>query len=257
MEVKEDILTNIAEGGWIFPQETWDNLSGYEKSFINNEFTGIRTLENYKKRLEFHGFTNMDRVLDAGCGYGQWAHAMAAFNQHIDGVDIDNGRLKGAQEIAKAMNINNVQFQNSPLETLPFPDNYFDGIFCYSVFMFTDMPKALQQFNRVLKPSGKLYINTDTIGWYFHLFLDVPRDRLNALRMLARTLLGYKKNIIVREKWLKKQLKNAGFEIISLGVEGETSINSQTNKNDALPFYPQRYYNRKSILEVIAKKTTR
>ncbi|MDE0471052.1 MAG: class I SAM-dependent methyltransferase [Ekhidna sp.] len=248
-----EILNELESAGWNFPPEVWEQASDYEQEFIRNEFTGIRTLENYIRRLEFHGFVGMDRILDAGCGYGQWILAMSRLNTFVEGVDISESRLNGAKSLAKPMEFNNTNFHQSPIEKLSFPNEHFDGIFCYGVFMFTHMPTALREFYRVMRPSGKLYISANTIGWYLHLLMDVPWNRKNALKMIVKTIMGYKKGIVVREKWLKKQLKSAVFNILSFGNEGEASTNPNSGLK-SMPFYQKNYYGRPSILELIAVK---
>ena len=247
------ILNELESAGWKFPLEVWEQASDYEQEFIRSEFTGIRTLENYIKRLEFHGFASMNCVLDAGCGYGQWSLAMSRVNTFVEGVDINEFRLNGAKSLAKSMKSSNTNFHQSSVEKLPFPDEHFDGIFCYGVFMFTHMPTVLKEFHRVMRPSGKLYVNANTIGWYLHLLMDVPWNRKNALKMIIKTMIGHKRGIVVREKWLKRQLKSAGFHILSFGNEGETSINPDS-VSENMPFYQKNYYGRPGILELIAVK---
>jgi ubiquinone/menaquinone biosynthesis C-methylase UbiE len=55
-------------------------------------------------------------------------------------------------------------------EYLPFCDNFFDGVF--SIFVIehlTDPTPMLREIHRVLKPSGKLVIATDT-KWFYKYF---------------------------------------------------------------------------------------
>jgi len=45
-------------------------------------------------------------------------------------------------------------------ENIPFEDGLFDGIFCWGVIYFVrSLPETLIEFNRVLKPGGKLIID--------------------------------------------------------------------------------------------------
>ena len=255
MEI-DKIVSKMEANGWAFPHQLIDCLSEYELTFIIGELTGeSRSAGNYLQRLKYLGFIDMDNVLDAGCGYGQWSIAMAKLNLNVVGIDIDTSRLVMASHLSEQLGVHNVKFKHSFLETLPFPDSSFDGVFCYSVFMFTQMPTVLREFNRVLKPGGKLYINTDTMGWYAHLLMDVPRDRVAALKMIVKTFLGRTKGIVVRENWLKRQLAKSNFKLVALGNDAEVSFNKGSDTSKPLSFYPKSYYGMRGIIEVAVKKT--
>lgn len=58
----------LRQSGWLFPLDLLLGLSTYERSFVENEFTGQRTFDYYKRRLAFLGLSEGGRVLDAGCG---------------------------------------------------------------------------------------------------------------------------------------------------------------------------------------------
>ena len=48
----------------------------------------------YENRLKAIGFQDMDRVLDAGCGFGQWALVMAGMNREVHAIDVDPSRVE-------------------------------------------------------------------------------------------------------------------------------------------------------------------
>lgn len=250
-----ELLNEIKHNGWKLPEDIVNCLSPYEIAFLKSELTGSnRKFEIYTSRLKYLGFENMGKVLDAGCGYGQWSAALSKLNQEVYSVDISPTRLLTAKHFLSSMGSSNANFSYASLDDLPFPSNYFDSVFCYSVFMFTDMPKTLEEFNRVLKPNGKLYLNTDTLGWYAHLLIDVRQDRIDALKMIARTILGKTKKIVVRESWLLMQLARTGFNIVDIGSEGETSFLPNQSMVRPGSFYPTSYYGMRGVLEVAATK---
>ena len=254
----DETLTKIQEAGWLFPNSIWSCLSEYEKSFAKNEFIEQRSLNYYLTRLESLGFKNQSKVLDAACGMGQWSLALSKLNSHVEGVDINVGRLLVAKSLFEHHGVDNFNFQYSNLENLPYSINSFDAIFCYGAFMFTNMPKTLGEFHRVLKPEGKIYLNANSLGWYLHLLLDPGIKQKNwsivksVFKMTARTLLGKKQNIIVTEKWLKKQLELFGFELLKIGTEGSINLNCNHHQPDSA--YPEKFYGVPAILEVLAKK---
>ncbi len=262
IHVDENELKNAMQiAGWTLPSEILLYLSEYEKKFIEMEFTGKRTLNYYHNRLEGLGFFSLENVIDAGCGMGQWAIALSDLNRCIYGVDINTARLFIATEISQTMQKNNIQYQFSSLEKLPFKDSSMDGIFCYGVFMFTQMDMAVKEFYRVLKPGGRVYLNANAIGWYIHLFMDICIKEkkismmMTILRILLRTALRKKQNIIISERWLKKLLKNNGFNIIDSGAEG--SIQSSNIMKSSIPSaYESTYYGFPGVIEFLAEKVS-
>src|SRR5690606_21853985 len=115
------------------------------------------------------GFVDLPTVLDAGSGYGQWALPLARYNRIVWGVEPDEARVHAATTLARLKDVRNVCFLAGSLESLDFPDGHFDGIFCTNTLHRTEEAKTLDEFKRLLKPGGLLYINFNTLGWFLHL----------------------------------------------------------------------------------------
>lgn len=245
-------VSDLRACGWPVTDGFLDGLSDYERDFVRLEFTGRRTLDYYRQRVRYLSFDGMDRVLDAGCGMGQWSVALSECNGAVVGVDLMPGRLDVARRLAESMRRTNITFQEGTLEKLPFPSASFDGIFCYGVFMFTHMPITLGQFARLLKPGGKLYLNANSYGWYVHLLRDVPWNRRPAMRMIWNTLRGREQSIVVGERWLRKRLTEHGFDVVMLDVEGDASFEAQPATPKPERGYQSRYWGLRAILEATA-----
>lgn len=244
--------------GWQIYESTYSCLSDYEKHFLELEFTGINSQQYYRNRLQELGFSGHSKVLDVGCGMGQWSVAMSDLNSHVSGIDINIGRLLVARDISASMSTANIDFSYSSAENTPFEENSFDAIFCYGVFMFTDMPKTLAEFNRLLKPNGKLYLNVNSVGWYLHLLFDNGLKEKSfsmiktVLLMVARTWLGKQKNVIVSPKRLNKLLIANGFKLSTFGPEGTIRADGRKTLNKSK--YPTTFYGCSAVSEVLAHK---
>jgi ubiquinone/menaquinone biosynthesis C-methylase UbiE len=101
------------------------------------------------------------RVLDIGCGSGQWAIEVAQTYPNISvfGVDISLRMVEYARAQAEAIGVSDrVEFQvMDALLILSFPSSFFDlvNMRMGASFMRTwDWPKLLQEFQRVTKTGG-------------------------------------------------------------------------------------------------------
>ncbi|HEV2344808.1 MAG TPA: methyltransferase domain-containing protein [Actinocrinis sp.] len=98
-------------------------------------------------------------VLDAGCGVGDVARAMASrFGLRVTGIDILDFNL--AEAIARSDKLGlreRTRFQWGDYHDLEFADESFDGVYTMETFVHSAEPeKALSEFFRVLRPGGRL-----------------------------------------------------------------------------------------------------
>jgi ubiquinone/menaquinone biosynthesis C-methylase UbiE len=94
------------------------------------------------------------RVLDVGCGPGHLARSLAQRNCQVTAVDRSTRLLRAARRWASREGVS-VNFQNSPAESLPFPDHAFDASCATTVIYFVEDPaKVLREMARVTKPGG-------------------------------------------------------------------------------------------------------
>lgn len=138
----------------------------YEREFLRAEFTpGLDYYVERVDRLLFHG----NRVLDAGCGAGQWSIALARRFAWVDALDLKHPRLRVLRAVADRLGVSNIRTCRGALEQLPYGDEAFDAVFCYGVIMFTRVEQVLAEFHRVLRPGGRVYLCLNADGWSRHL----------------------------------------------------------------------------------------
>jgi ubiquinone/menaquinone biosynthesis C-methylase UbiE len=94
------------------------------------------------------------RVLDVGCGAGQTLIASELSSDTFAcGIDIDPAALRLGRSLT-----NVVSFVCSRAEELPFNDDYFDVVISRIALPYTDIPRALAEMSRVLKPGGHVWL---------------------------------------------------------------------------------------------------
>jgi ubiquinone/menaquinone biosynthesis C-methylase UbiE len=102
--------------------------------------------------------------LDVGCGPGHTAFRIASKASVVIGVDIAQGMLAKARELAVQEEINNVVFQQAHASALPFQDGSFDLITCRTAaHHFHDLSGFLSEALRLLRPDGRLVLD-DTLA---------------------------------------------------------------------------------------------
>jgi ubiquinone/menaquinone biosynthesis C-methylase UbiE len=98
------------------------------------------------------------RVLDVASGTGEPAISMATLlngTGEVVATDISTEPLKIAESRAQQRNLQNIRFEFADVHQLRFPDASFDRVTSrLGLMFFADLPKALREIRRVLKPNG-------------------------------------------------------------------------------------------------------
>lgn len=111
------------------------------------------------------------KILDLGCGAGRHISFLENENFIPYGVDFSDAGVLYTKEMLKKQGmeeyVDNICV--SSLTTLPYADNFFDGIICYGVLYYLDeksIEQAVCEMERVLKQGGKLLLVVRTIDDY-------------------------------------------------------------------------------------------
>lgn len=98
-------------------------------------------------------------VLDAGCGAGHTALALAPVAHHVIAVDLSEAMLTQAKILAQERRLVNLTFAREDVETLPYHDATFDLVVSrYSAHHWPHPQQALRELFRVLRPGGRLLL---------------------------------------------------------------------------------------------------
>jgi len=130
-------------------------------------------------------FRNFDRdnskkVLDLGCGSGR--HVFFMGNEGIIpyGLDFSSEGVFYTQQMLKEAGMDQFveNIKVGPSYSIPFDDDFFDGIVCFGVLYYMkreEINKSVNEINRVLKKGGKALIMIRTVDDY-RCHLDLNKE---------------------------------------------------------------------------------
>ena len=221
-------------------------------------------LEFYLNRLKAIDFTGGNHVLDAGCGFGQWTLALSLLNVKVTGIDSGESRIQVSEKVSQELSRDNVIFLVGNIEQLPYANDTFDSVFCYSTIYQTDYRRSLREFFRVLKPKGVVYISTNDWGWYVYNLVTNhnPADDFNPRKYAGKSILGTVTHFVTKRRTSNIDLvmpsrltialmKKSGFKNVRAAAEGSLVRNHLYQPR---PIYPSKYLGLRNVYEVIGEK---
>ena len=144
------------------------------REHLHEEWTGDKTVAAWRKwHAQIAAFTQGAteailesarlrpgmRVLDLASGVGDPALSIAsevAPHGRVTATDLGSGMISLAEELARKKGLTDIEFREASAESLPLPDETYDVLTCrFGIMFFPDLPKALRECLRVLKPGGR------------------------------------------------------------------------------------------------------
>jgi ubiquinone/menaquinone biosynthesis C-methylase UbiE len=150
-----------------------------------------------------------EHVLDIGSGPGLLAYDIAAAvgrTGRVCGIDASGAMI--AMSSKRCAGQPWVEFRTADAAQLPFPDQSFDAAVSTQVYEYVpDVPAALRELNRVLRPGGRAVImDTD----YGSLVINTE-DQTRMARVLSAWDEHFAHGNLPRT--LTRQLRDAGFTV--------------------------------------------
>ena len=164
------------------------------KSFDKMKFNdALRRFDYFKKKIK------NKKILDFGCGYGEFLEKSKKVTKYVYGYENDISRINTLKKKGK---INLVK-------DLSLYKNYFDYVFLFHVFEHLENPdEILKNLKRTLKKNGRI-------------ILEIPNSKdflisLPELKEFKKFTFWTGHLILYNEKFIKKFLNKIGFKFIKV-----------------------------------------
>ena len=115
------------------------------------------------------------RVLVPGCGFGEDAIRLGLMGALVSGSDLSPGSIEIARERAARLDLRDIAFDVMTAEAMTYPDDQFDAVVFVDILHHVDIPAAIREVRRVLKPGGLI------IGDELYTHSSLQRIRESAL----------------------------------------------------------------------------
>lgn len=191
--------TEFVERFWT---QTWEKEGGPQAQIDRIPRTDeYRAMASYLRTLPSGA-----RILDGGCGLGDWTLFFSRQGYSVTGLDLSRKTVEQLQE-----RFPGTSFIDGDIRRMDFPDASFDAYFSWGVFEhFEAGPQdCIREALRVLKPGG-------------HLFISVPFDNLRHALRGAFAKAGGEPSGLRFYQWrftraeLARELSIGGFDVLDV-----------------------------------------
>jgi 2-polyprenyl-3-methyl-5-hydroxy-6-metoxy-1,4-benzoquinol methylase len=143
----------VTTGARTFYDRYWRNEHIKRNPF--DEHPGQWTDAGYIHHMDLFRPFMKGRVLDFGCGDGQFVQRARLDGMDVCGADVSQEAIRRAKSLFPAIDVREMD------DTIPFASDTFDTITCMDVLEhILDVEGTLEEMHRVLKPGGCLLLTT-------------------------------------------------------------------------------------------------
>lgn len=138
-----------------FISDFWSAI--WEKQNLSQQLTdSVRRREEYGIMKPYlQELAPGSKILDGGCGLGEWTVFLSLQKFYVYGVDISLTTIERLKE-----RFPNERFIAEDIRNTSFPDGYFDAYFSWGAFEhFEDgLSHCLKEAYRIIRPGGYLFV---------------------------------------------------------------------------------------------------
>lgn len=166
------VLAAVCIGSWMFLSRQKNDLSIYTSAdwwSLKSSFSILRRMNDVRVPYFITHLPANGSIADLGCGGGLVTEPVGLSGKFalVSGFDINVESLNKAKshlpETATAV----VQYSRGSIYNIPLESSSLDGVIVSDVFEhLNDLPKALREVHRVLKPNGVLVFDTIARTWW-------------------------------------------------------------------------------------------
>lgn len=168
-------MTGGNRAAWNAWSDEYQQQHGPQLNELPKAWGGFAQSEDEVRAL---GDLTAKRVLELGCGGGQWSMFLARDGVQVVGLDLSERQLATARRLTADLGVPLVQ---GDAEAPPFTDSSFDVVFCdHGGMTWADPYKTVPEAARLLRPGGRFVFNASTplYSLCWDEALGRPSDRL-------------------------------------------------------------------------------
>jgi len=140
---------------------------------------------------EYFCQTKGKKMLNCGCGTGQWSIPFAEMGYSVTNLDLSQNAIDYTREAFSKKGLTG-SFVKDDLLNMPFESECFDVIVSFGVLEhFEDIEKPIKEMVRVLKPGGVFFADVITKRLSVHTI----EDYFNSITAVIITALRFKLNL--------------------------------------------------------------
>jgi SAM-dependent methyltransferase len=182
----------------------------------------LKRYERTRYQAVYNALEKGERLLDIGCGDGDFCIMSKDIFDDVYGVDVSPIRIMNAQKkISEREDKSNFHFvQHDVDENLIYPNGFFDAVTSLATLEYVVYPyRMIREARRVLKQGGHFIVQASNFAFLPHR-LALLSGKLPAPGGIGECGVDWERLHNFTPEIVVKSLKQGGFEIVSVTCSG-------------------------------------